>query len=193
MPRIRPIQAACLLILSSIFVERLLRQGARARSLDEGMEDRGSTRAVGSAWGMAFVALLAAPLLNKLRLGRIFSDNTAWAGVVVALCGLLFRTWPTRVLGSYYARTLRTQQGQRLITEGLYKLLCHPGYVGSLLLWLATRVATTNAITTMAVSIPMARAYLARMKAEEAMLADAFPQEYPAYAQRTWRLIPFIY
>jgi len=27
----------------------------------------------------------------------------------------------------------------------------------------------------------------------EAMLADALPQEYEGYANRTWRLIPFIY
>jgi protein-S-isoprenylcysteine O-methyltransferase len=39
----------------------------------------------------------------------------------------------------------------------------------------------------------MIGAYGYRIQAEEAMLADAFPQEYPGYASHTWRLIPFIY
>jgi protein-S-isoprenylcysteine O-methyltransferase Ste14 len=109
------------------------------------------------------------------------------------LAGLLLRIWASRVLGSFYTRTLRTSTEQRLIAEGPYRLVRNPGYLGDLLLWLGAGVATANWIALAAIVFPMVGAYWGRIQAEETMLADAFPQEYQSYARRTWRLIPFLY
>src|SRR5262245_48324877 len=193
MRRIQPIHIAYSLVGSFFIIERLLRQGESAKSFREGQEDKGSTRAVGAAFGLAILVLQIAPLLNRLRIGRIFGEKLAWGGVAASLAGLALRIWASRVLGAYYTRTLRTQEEQHLITEGPYRLVRHPGYLGVLLLWLGAGVATTNALVTAIISIPLIRAYLYRIQAEEAMLANAFPQQYKAYSRRTWRLIPFIY
>lgn len=189
----RPIRIAYCLIGCFFVVERLLRQGKDARSLQEGQADRGSTRAIGEAFGLALLALLVAPLLNKMRLGRIRNKTLAWGGIVAMLVGLVLRIWAVRVLGSFYTRTLRTTAQQHLIAEGPYRLVRNPGYLGDLLLWLGAGSATANWIALAAIVFPMLRAYRGRIQAEEAMLADAFPQEYQSYASQTWRLIPFIY
>jgi protein-S-isoprenylcysteine O-methyltransferase Ste14 len=189
----RPLLVTYSLIGSFFVVERLLRQGESARSMQEGPADRGSTRAIGTAFGLAVLALLVAPLLNRLRLGRLFSETAAWGGIAVMLSGLSLRIWASRVLGAFYTRTLRTDEGQQLIDEGPYRLVRHPGYLGSLLLWLGAGVATANGIVTAMIILPLVRAYHYRMRTEEALLTHAFPQAYPGYAQRTWRLIPFIY
>jgi protein-S-isoprenylcysteine O-methyltransferase Ste14 len=34
---------------------------------------------------------------------------------------------------------------------------------------------------------------VARMNAEEALLAEEFGEEYAAYQRRTWRLLPWLY
>jgi protein-S-isoprenylcysteine O-methyltransferase Ste14 len=34
---------------------------------------------------------------------------------------------------------------------------------------------------------------LARMNAEEALLASEFGEEYASYRRRTWRLVPWVY
>jgi protein-S-isoprenylcysteine O-methyltransferase Ste14 len=109
------------------------------------------------------------------------------------LTGLALRIWASRVLGSFYTRTLRTEAEQHLIAEGPYRLIRHPGYLGSLLLWLGAGLATSNWIAVTAISFPTLGSYWYRIQAEEAMLANAFPQEYQGYASRTWRLIPLIY
>ena len=97
------------------------------------------------------------------------------------------------MLGAFYTRTLRTSAEQRLIEDGPYRLVRNPGYLGDLLLWLGAGFAAANWIVLAIIIFPMLRVYRSRIKAEEAMLADAFPQEYSGYARRTWRLIPFLY
>jgi protein-S-isoprenylcysteine O-methyltransferase Ste14 len=109
------------------------------------------------------------------------------------LAGLVLRIWASRVLGSFYTRTLRTETEQHLIAKGPYRLVRHPGYLGTLLLWLGAGIATSNWIAVTAISLPMLGSYWYRIQAEEAMLAHTFPQEYQSYASHTWRLIPLIY
>jgi protein-S-isoprenylcysteine O-methyltransferase len=141
-----PMRVAYSLIGCFFVVERLLRRGENARSLQEGQADRGSTRAVGAAFGLALLALLLAPLLNRLRVGRLLSETWAWSGIAAMLAGLVLRIWAIRVLGAFYTRTLKTAVGQHLIAEGPYRLVRHPSYLGDLLLWLGAGIATANGI-----------------------------------------------
>jgi len=188
-----PIRVAYGLIGCFFVAERLLRQGESAKSLQEGQADRGSTRAIGAAFGLVMLAMLVAPLLNRQSIGRYHGEKAAWSGIAAMLTGLVLRIWASRVLGAFYTRTLRTAAGQHLIADGPYRLVRHPGYLGNLLLWFGAGVATSNWIVSSAIAFFMVRAYRYRIRAEEAMLADAFPREYQGYASRTWRLIPFIY
>ena len=51
--------------------ERLLRQGKAATSLEDENVDRGSTRAIGQAFGISINALLVTPLLNRRGIGLL--------------------------------------------------------------------------------------------------------------------------
>src|SRR3989442_1487212 len=132
----RPIHVAYGLMGCFFVAERLLRQGESAKSLQEGQADRGSTRAIGAAFGLTLLTLLVAPLLSRRGIGRLRSERMAWSGIAAMLSGLVLRIWASRVLGSFYTRTLRTEAHQHLIAEGPYRLVRHPGYLGALLLWL---------------------------------------------------------
>ncbi|HMA35153.1 MAG TPA: hypothetical protein VKY74_11855 [Chloroflexia bacterium] len=107
LPRMRPLPVAYGLIGCFVVIERLLRQGPQATSLHARREDRGSTRSVGAAFGVAVVALVLAPFLNRVRVGRLLSEQIGWSGIVAMLAGLALRIWASRVLGVYYTRTLR--------------------------------------------------------------------------------------
>jgi protein-S-isoprenylcysteine O-methyltransferase Ste14 len=189
----RPRYVAYALLGFFFVTEPLLRQGKVASSRQVGPADRGSTRMIGASVGLALLAQLVAPLLNRLKIGRLRSERLAWSGIMAMIVGLALRIWASRVLGAFYTRTLRTSSQQHLITKGPYRLVRHPGYLANLLMWLGAGFATANWIVPMSITIPMMGAYLYRIRAEEAMLADAFPQEYPSYASHTWRLIPFLY
>lgn len=189
----RPLRVAYSIMGIFFIAERLLRRGGEALSLKESPADRGTTRAIGLAFGTSLLALVVAPFLNRRRIGRLYGTAPAWGGIAVMVAGLVLRIWSARVLGAFYTRTLRTSTQQRLVAAGPYRLIRHPGYLGVLLLWLGAAITTANGLAAAAITVPIARAYQPRIIAEEAMLAEAFTDDYPSYANHTWRLIPFIY
>jgi protein-S-isoprenylcysteine O-methyltransferase Ste14 len=191
--KVRPIYLAYSLLGFFFAIEPFLRKGKAASSLHEGPADRGSTRLIGATFGFSIFVLLAAPLLNRWKIGNFRSNALAWSGIVAMLAGLALRIWAIRVLGAFYSRTLRTSTEQHLISNGPYRLIRHPGYLADLLLWLGAGFATTSWLVPLSLAIPMIGAYWYRMQVEESMLADAFPQEYLEYAKHTWRCIPLLY
>ena len=188
-----PLPVAYALLGCFFLVERLLRQGPDAASLEAGQSDQGTTRAIGRAFGQSLFALAVAPLLHRWRLGRLSAPGLAWGGIAAMVAGLTVRVWAARVLGAYYTRTLRTSSTQSLVEEGPYRLVRHPGYLGVLLLWLGAGLASANVLVAGLIAISMGRAYRRRIRSEEAMLTNTFGEDYVAYTRRTRRLIPWVY
>jgi protein-S-isoprenylcysteine O-methyltransferase len=183
---------AVALLVAFFSVEGRLRQGAEARSLEAGVTDRGTTRRVGAAFGGSLLALLASPLLNALKIG-VMPPVVGWIGLGLMVVGLVLRVWAVRVLGASYTRTLRTQERQGLVRHGPYRIVRHPGYAGTLIMWLGAGLATGSAAVTLVILVANAMAYRTRIAAEEAMLASTFGDEYREYARHSWRLVPLLY
>jgi protein-S-isoprenylcysteine O-methyltransferase len=72
-------------------------------------------------------------------------------------------------------------------------LVRHPGYSGSLLVWIGAGMAVSNWIALTLVTLVCLIAYIYRIRSEEAMLVARFGQEYEEYRRRTKRLIPYLY
>ena len=182
------------LIAVFIGTERFLRQGKAATCLRGDKVDRGSTRAVGKAFGVSINVLLVTPILNRGSIGLLPKRAILfWVGVPAMVAGLLLRGWANRVLGAAYTRTLRVVPEQQVIQAGPYRVIRHPGYLGTLLVWLGAVVALGNWISITAVSTIVLRAYTRRIGAEEQMLLDTFGDEYRRYMDRTRRLVPLVY
>lgn len=189
-------QLAVVYGLIAVYVasERFLRLGTAATSLEEAGADRGSTRTVGGALGAGSISLLVAPVLNRYRIAALPRPRLLFSvGVSAMVGGLAVRSWANRVLGAAYTRTLRVVPDQHIIREGPYRAVRHPGYLGTLLVWLGAALALGNGIIVAVASIVLLRAYGKRMEAEEHMLLDAFGNEYRSYAGQTRRLVPFLY
>ncbi len=167
------------------------RRSGEARSLEPGQFDRRSTMYVGMAYLMCILALLLSWLLNALGLGK-FSAWAGWLGLALAVCGLLLRWWANRTLGAFYTRTLKVVERQIIVHDGPYRLIRHPGYLGSMLMWIGAAIATVNWIVVFIVVIVMLGAYVYRIQSEEKMLLATIP-EYGEYGSHTWKLIPFLY
>ncbi len=179
------------LLLIFFYMERRLRRGEEARSLEATEFDRRTTRYLGYAYFISIVALLSSWVLNALEIGRL-PYWVGWVGVLLAVCGLFVRTWANHTLGTSYTRTLRVAQGQHIVQEGPYRFIRHPGYLGMILMWIGAAAATGNWIVTLVVFIVIAAAYHNRIYNEEAMLLSKLPG-YDEYRAHTWRLLPPIY
>jgi protein-S-isoprenylcysteine O-methyltransferase len=119
--------------------------------------------------------------------------QAAWAGVAVAVLGLAVRAWGMRTLGGSYTRTLRTESDQSLVTGGPYRWIRHPGYAGSIAVWVGAALAFHSWLAALAVASLMLLAYGWRIRSEERMLLNHFGSAYRDYAARTARLLPRVY
>jgi protein-S-isoprenylcysteine O-methyltransferase Ste14 len=182
------------LIVGFFLWERRSRQSAEAASFARGAFDRGSTTLLAVVFSLGFMLVPAALLLDALGVGRMgVAPVIAWCGVVVMLLGIALRVWASRVLGRFFMRTLRIVGDQPVVSDGPYRVVRHPGYLGDILMWSGAAFATLNWIAFAGLTLAALLAYSYRIGREEAMLRAGLGAPYAAYAARTRRLIPFLY
>jgi protein-S-isoprenylcysteine O-methyltransferase Ste14 len=110
---------------------------------------------------------------------------------VLLLGGLLFVFWVLKV-NSFASRTIQVEAGQSVISDGPYRMVRHPMYSGSVVMWLVIPLALGSyfAWPAFALLIPV---YVFRLLNEEKVLRQELPG-YPAYCLRTrYRLVPFVW
>jgi protein-S-isoprenylcysteine O-methyltransferase Ste14 len=96
------------------------------------------------------------------------------------------------VLGRRFSGLVAIQPGHRLVTTGIYRLVRNPSYVGLLLSSFAWSLAFRSGIGLVLTAL-MIPPLIARIRAEERLLASQFGGEYETNRQRTWRLVPGLY
>ena len=151
--------------------------------------DRGSTRLILGAYVVVVAVNVA---LGGASTGRLTS-TWRWAGVALLVAGLALRAWAMTTLGRYYTRTLRTVDEQQVVDRGPYRLVRHPGYSGSLLVWVGYALGLGNWIATVITAALLGAVYVWRINAEEALLCRSFGERYADYQRHTKRLLPFVY
>ena len=154
-----------------------------------GSQDQSSTRLLLAAYA---VALAVNVTLSLASVGMV-QTAWRWVGVAVLAVGLSLRAWGMTTLGACYTRTLRTVGDQRLVQDGPYRLIRHPGYSGSLLVWAGYSLGLGSWIALVVTAGLLLAVYSWRINAEESMLLSTFGEQYAQYRRRTKRLIPFLY
>jgi protein-S-isoprenylcysteine O-methyltransferase Ste14 len=183
------ILVAYLILVVYYAITEIRRKG---QTFNGGAVDQASTRFLSLAVAISIILVIVANALNYFQLGVVV-DVIGWIGIIVMLCGITLRVWAFQMLGRFYTRTLRISEGQRVVQEGPYKYVRHPGYLGVILLWVGAGLATVNWIVAALVTLVFVMAYRYRINAEERMLLASFGEQYAAYKERTWRLIPFVW
>ena len=188
----RPLIPLIVDILFVVFIltELLMRRGGEAKSLESTPEDRASTRLIGISYAGAVALIVVTSVTNA---GAFTNIVVGLVGVALMLLGLGLRFWSMGVLGRYYSRTLRVVDGQRVVREGPYRLVRHPGYLSSLCIWVGSALGFQNLILICTFSVGFAAVYVYRIRVEEKMLSNEFGIEYADYVAKSWKLIPFIY
>ena len=169
-------------------VEAAARERGRAANLTASDDDQGTTRDIVTA---CIVAATTAPLLQRVPV-RPPPRAAAPLGLALQATGLGLRIWSMRTLGASYSRTLRTEGQQGVVTDGPYRLIRHPGYAGSLLIWTGFALTSGSLPVVVMVSGLLGRAYGRRIVAEETLLQRDLPG-YVTYSRRTKRLVPFVW
>jgi len=155
-------------------------------------EDRSNRWVIGA---LGLIGLLSAWLpayTDRKELWTIDGDVVRWLGVVLYVVGGALRLWPVFVLGRRFSGLVAIQPGHTLVTEGLYRTIRNPSYLGLLVLSLGWALAFRSLAGVLLVAL-MIPPLIARIRSEEALLRSQFGEAYAAYCARTWRLFPGLY
>jgi protein-S-isoprenylcysteine O-methyltransferase Ste14 len=105
---------------------------------------------------------------------------------LLATFGLAYSVWGLAYLRRSFSII---PEARRLVTGGPYALSRHPVYLGEVIGAIGINLATAGWLGAFAVAY-FIFCELLRMRWEERVLANAFPNEYPAYARRVPRYAP---
>jgi protein-S-isoprenylcysteine O-methyltransferase Ste14 len=146
-------------------------------------------------WSAIIVSVTAGVVLSAQHVGS-FSDHgkIVWAtGLVLIILGLVIRWAAILTLRHQFTVDVAITKDHRIIREGLYKVIRHPAYLGSLLSFLGLGLTFRNYLGLIVLIVPIGAAFLFRIRVEEQMLVGAFGDEYVSYSTSTKRLIPGIF
>jgi protein-S-isoprenylcysteine O-methyltransferase Ste14 len=118
-------------------------------------------------------------------------DALAWIGAVLCIAGLIFCVWARFTLGRNWSGVVTLKGGHELITSGPYAFVRHPIYTGLLSMFVATVIVLGHIAGIIAIPIVLVSFWI-KLRSEEKLMLEKFPDEYAAYSHRVKRLIPFV-
>ncbi|MBK5351128.1 isoprenylcysteine carboxylmethyltransferase family protein [Pseudomonas sp. TH41] len=162
-------------------------------NLSSGEQEDRANRWVLPAFGV--IGLLSGYLpayTDRVDFWTFGGEGVRWLGALLFIVGGALRLWPVFVLGNRFSGLVAIQPGHRLVTDGIYRNLRNPSYLGMLVIALGWALAFRSGVGVLLAVLTLIP-LIARIHSEEALLRARFGGEYEAYCSRSWRLIPGLY
>lgn len=115
------------------------------------------------------------------------------AGLTVLAAGAGIRFVAIRTLDRHFSYELRVEKDHELVQRGIYGVLRHPSYLGIILICIGGALTLQSIPAAVLGGLAMCAVVVWRISTEEAILRRAFGSRYEDYAERSWRLLPYIY
>jgi protein-S-isoprenylcysteine O-methyltransferase Ste14 len=150
------------------------------------------TRILNIALGFLGFAMIGFSWFDRGWLGMRFvpgTENFLLAGFLLTLAGALFAAWARLALGANWSGRPSVKANHELIIKGPYALVRHPIYTGLLLGVAGTAIAVGKWRAVIGFVVIML-AFAAKMRNEERLMMQTFPNSYPAYRKRVKALVP---
>lgn len=141
--------------------------------------------------GLMFIAGFVLAGLD-FRFG--WSDMPQWVVIVASVLFLVAYALYAQVMreNAYLSRTIKVEQGQKVVDTGLYGIVRHPMYMATVLLFLMIPLVLGSWYSLIAFAFYPA-IIIVRLKDEEDLLTRELPG-YDAYKEKVkYRILPFIW
>src|SRR5215831_18404924 len=116
---------------------------------------------------------------------------TAWTAAVLCIIGLAFAVWARVTLGRNWSGVVTLKEGHELVDRGPYRFVRHPIYTGILTMFFATALAL-GYLAGFAATLLMFASFWIKLRDEEQLMLQQFPDRYAVYRRRAKRIIPFV-
>jgi protein-S-isoprenylcysteine O-methyltransferase Ste14 len=113
------------------------------------------------------------------------------AGLAVTVLGAVFAIWSRVTLGRNWRSVPQVKEQHELVVKGPYRIVRHPIYTGLILAVAGTALAQDKGIWLFMVAL-ISVSYGLKIRVEERLMIETFPEQYPEYRRRVKALIPGI-
>ena len=111
------------------------------------------------------------------------------ASAAVSVLGLAIALWARNALGANWSYQVTLKQGHELVTNGPYATIRHPIYTAVLLLFLGIMLLIPSICAIIGLGLMIWSCWV-KLRQEEVLMLQQFPDSYPASMARTKRLVP---
>ena len=111
--------------------------------------------------------------------------------VVLCALGLLVAIWARRTLAGNWSSDVTFKQGHELVKAGPYRFVRHPIYTGLLLMCLGSALDIGRLRGWLGLVLVFVGFWI-KLKQEETLMLQHFPDDYPAYRKQVKALVPFV-
>lgn len=167
------------------------RDAAPERVADVSRKGSGAALRAASLGLVSYYVLLVAWVLSDGLPGPRLLHEATFVQVValtMVAAGLALLAWAYAVFSSFRVRA-QIDIGHRLVESGPYGLMRHPIYTALILFYVGATLLVPE-VALVVVGLVVVAAHVGRARAEEAVLLDAFGDEYLDYMRRTPRFAP---
>jgi protein-S-isoprenylcysteine O-methyltransferase Ste14 len=151
--------------------------------------DRGSLALL---WGGITIATFLGARFSSYQ-PTVIAAETFWIGLGLIIAGIVIRAIAIATLWRYFTVDVSIREGHQLVDRGLYRVIRHPAYTGSLLSFIGLGIAFRNWVSVAIIATGTIIGFSYRIAIEEGALIEHFGERYRGYMHRTKRLIPGIY
>lgn len=109
-----------------------------------------------------------------------FRDPFSVAGVLLVVTGLALRSWSAGIL----------RKNAELTMTGPYGLIRNPLYLGSFMMMFGFCALISDPTNFLFILGPILVIYVVKVRQEEKLLANRFPEDWAAYSKSTPRFVP---
>jgi protein-S-isoprenylcysteine O-methyltransferase Ste14 len=184
----RALQAALYCVFGAVALTWVVMAARTKRTVARG---RGLYLIAGS--GVAVFVLAHALLAGSTWARRLWVPGVpaSLGALALGAAGAAFALWARFTIAGNWSGAIVLKEGHQLVTWGPYALARHPIYTGFVAMFAAGALVDGQVSALVALSLATL-ALLAKARAEERLLATAFPEEYPAYRARVKAIIPYV-
>ena len=143
---------------------------------------------------LVLIVLAVPPVRQTFRDLQAYQTRSmvlGFAGVVLCAAGVGLAVLGRLYLGRNWGMPGSRKENPELVTNGPYQYVRHPIYGGIMLAMLGTAIGASAFWVVPLVLFSGYFVYSARC--EEKIMIAQFPEQYPAYMQRTRMLLPFAF
>ncbi len=137
--------------------------------------------------------VVVGPLCDRHDIAVLADEEILrWIGLGLYAAGFLAMHFSEAQLGKHFSLEVAVHHDHRLVTNGLYRHLRHPRYLGIIIFSTGISLLFRSWIGLLlsGLTVPV---LLWRIHDEEALMHQQFGSDWEAYCRGSWRLVPFLF